>query len=698
MQYDYRISRRIRILLTVAVLTGSALLGGPASRLEVLRSDGLIRVQIAGEGSAALTSPPEGLWSIATEWEQGWPSDWHHAAPEQVIRAGEWTILTGRIILDSGEWLLRDSCRQKGALVECIRRFEWKGSKRLEAATLSVRFQTPGIGPRIVLPGILYHGNPSGRKSGRTPVYSGSPGDLAAFEEHRFPMPFASFETAIGNEWAGVALHSLPSPVPYGNREDQWWSMGVRSREDVTELMLLSGACAANGQRSVVKATQRGFLPYDEAYLNVEPGAVIEKRFYLQAYPVDREGQGFQAAVDQSIKLFGPFSSEGLPKFPEIISAKFRYASTRWYEQGTVAGFRKYYDRPKLVLGWCGQAAALGYALQLLSDPDQDPVSRSMVQKSLDFLSEAEFYEEGFHTWYDLEDGVWQQPSENPETLSQGQAMQNVANAIRVGRTHGFQTAKWEDFLMRASEFHAARILRSDWQPLSTNEAFFIAPLSQAWELLGVQRFREAALKAGEVYASRHLSMREPYWGGTLDASCEDKEGAWAALEGFLALYGLTGERKYLDWAGHAADVALTYLVVWDIDLPPGRLRNHDFKTRGWTAVSVQNQHIDVYGVLIAPSLYRLGELSGRSELKEVALMMFRSCGQLLDPFGSQGEQPQQTNYAQRGDYTGVEGLRGGYVEDWTVFWITAHFLNAAAQFKEQGVSVGQGYRMELLD
>ena len=49
--------------------------------------------------------------------------------------------------------------------------------------------------------------------------------------------------------------------------------------------------------------------------------------------------------------------------------------------------------------------------------------------------------------------------------------------------------------------------------------------------------------------------MSEPYWGGTLDTSCEDKEGAWAALEGFLALHELTDETRYLTWAQHAADV-----------------------------------------------------------------------------------------------------------------------------------------------
>ena len=47
----------------------------------------------------------------------------------------------------------------------------------------------------------------------------------------------------------------------------------------------------------------------------------------------------------------------------------------------------------------------------------------------------------------------------------------------------------------------------------------------------------------------RHLTMEEPYWGGTLDATCEDKEGAWAAFQGFLAAYDLAPTKKYLDAA-----------------------------------------------------------------------------------------------------------------------------------------------------
>ena len=131
----------------------------------------------------------------------------------------------------------------------------------------------------------------------------------------------------------------------------------------------------------------------------------------------------------------------------------------------------------------------------------------------------------------------------------------------------------------------------------------------------------------------------------------------------------------------------LTYLVVWDMDLPAGRLRDHGFKTRGWTVVSPQNQHIDAYRVPMAPDVYRLGQVLDDPRLQQLDLLMFRSCGQLIDPYGSHGEQPQHTNHGQRGRIDGIFALRGGYVEDWTVFWLTAHFLNAAARFREFGLA-----------
>jgi hypothetical protein len=633
---------------------------------------------------AAWRSPEEGLWSIALDWKEGWPAQWLHARGEEVETVGDWTIVQGKLETQAGAWRLSDAYRKEGSLVKCVRRFVWEGKTPLERCALSVRFLSPGVGAGILMPGILYYGNPSGAQSGKVPVYMGKTGEEVLFEEHRYPMPFVSLEWKEGDGFRGAALHSNPSPVPFGNLGDQWWSMGVIARERATEFALLSGPCASNGKRSVIKAVQPGFVPYDNAFLNVAPGAIIEKTFYLEAYPVAQEGAGFCTPVQTSLNLFSPYSVEGLPTFREIIEAKYRFAKTRWYEKGEAAGFRKYHFRNIFVLGWCGQAAALGYALPVLSDHLNDPKAMEMAQRTLDFLADAEFYEGGFHTWYDCDTQEWSRH----EPLSQGQAMLSYARAIRVGEQNGMDTSRWKTFLRKACEFHAERILKDDWKPKSTDQAFFIAPLCEGARLFKEDRFRQAAEKAGEVYAERHVAMREPYWGGTLDASCEDKEGAFAALQGFLALYELTGDVDYINWAEHALNVVLTYVVVWDIDLPPGRLRDHRFLTRGWTVVSPQNQHIDVFGVLIAPDIYRMGQILHRDEWKRIAVLMYRSCGQLIDPYGSQGEQPQHTNYAQRGEVDDVSTLRGGYAEDWTVFWITAHFLNAAALFQEYGVSI----------
>jgi hypothetical protein len=83
-----------------------------------------------------------------------------------------------------------------------------------------------------------------------------------------------------------------------------------------------------------------------------------------------------------------------------------------------------------------------------------------------------------------------------------------------------------------------------------------------------------------------------------------------------------------------------------------------------------------------------MGDYLKDDRLKKLASVMYRSCFQLTDSSGSLGEQIQQTNFAQQGDMSDVRKLRGGYAERWTVFWLTAHFLNAAAQFAEMGVEL----------
>jgi len=632
--------------------------------------------------------PDEGLWAVATGWSDNWMDDWHYANPERVETKGEWIIAHGKITLPQGVLVLRDSYRVVGSnFIHGVRRFEWHGEQPLEKVTLSVKIKVKGSALMPCLPGILYYGNKNGAKvnSQIIPIYNGTAGEFAIFEEHRYPMPFAMLESATDK--FAVALHTLPSPIRGAVTADQWWSLGVEAYQDYSNIVLYSGAIGYNGQHSVAKALQKSPMQYPDTYITLEPGQIVEKSFYVELYPIDREGSGFQRPIYTALDLHKPYYAERYPDFQEIVCGKYAFAKQRWIELGDSAvGFNMYDSsmRKDIVMGWCGQADSPCYSLQVLEKRLGDKEIPAMIQRAMDFLSTFEFDVERqvFKVGYNSKKSFY-----GGDHVSCGQAMYNFAKAIeRARKGSKYKTEKWEEFLSRAADMASDRILSDSWNPLSTAEGFYIAPLAICSKLFKERRYMEAAVRAAELYAERHLAMNGCYWGGTLDATCEDKEGAWAAFQGFLELYERTKESKYLDWAKHAMDVCLSYVVVWDIPLPAGRLADFGFKTTGWTVVSAQNQHIDVYGVLFAPEVYKMGKYLKDDRLCRLAEVMYRSCYQLTDPYGSQGEQIQQTNFAQRGDMSNVYRLRGGYAERWTVFWITAHFLNAAARFEEAKV------------
>ena len=631
----------------------------------------------AAEGNCGL-APAE----IGIGWTNGWVAAWRRDVP-------------GLAVADS---VVRDGTNR----VKVVRRWTWTGERPLERVTLSVRYRLRGRPSALkpFIPGVLMYGNPSnaGRTDGRVPVYAGEPGEFAIFEEHRVPMPFALVEDAERGAFA--ALHVLPSPVRGAVRGDLWWSIGVEAAEGGADLVLLSGPVGYNRRRSVVKALQKGAMAYDDAYITLYPGQVIEKTFWIETGRADESAFGFETALGTSLDIFRPYDAERFAAFGDIVRAKRDYAAKRWME-GPAAGACGYnmYDaamgRRRLTMGWCGCAATCGYALPVLDLAAED---WTRAQRSLDFLSEtlaaAKPLAGGlFPVTIDM---VTRKP-EAGDPVSCGQGLYSVLKAIRFAeRTNGrLRPEKWRTFAERAAGNISAAILAPDWrEPKSAGSGFLIAPLALAAELFGRDEFLAAAKRLADALAGRYFGYDHVYWGGTLDASCEDKEGAFAAFQGYAALLrhavrakDAAAERRYARLARHAMNLMLTYTMVWDATYPPGRLSDHAFKSTGWTVVSAQNQHLDAFGVLTTPEIWRMGDYPGDGRLKRLARVMYRSCYQLTDASGSLGEQIQHTNFAQLGKMDDVNLLRGGYAERWTVFWLTAHFLNAAAEFREMGVS-----------
>ncbi|MBR6587174.1 MAG: hypothetical protein IKK82_07100 [Kiritimatiellae bacterium] len=626
--------------------------------------------------TAELLQPEIGLG-----WTNGWASEWRKNVP-------------GLRVSDSKVKVTEN-------LTKVVRRWTWTGTEPLEQVTLAVRYRVEGDAKALkpFVPGILMYGNPSnkGRMDGRVPVFAGESGEFAIFEEHRLPMPFALLEDVTSGTFA--ALHTLPSPVCGAKCEDLWWSLGVESFKDGSDIVMLSGPVGYNRRRSVVKATQGAALPYDETYITLLPGQVVEKTFWVETGTATKEAFGFEQALDVSLSLFRPYDAERFEKYNGIVETKRRFALSRWVEGpvSNACGFDMYdpqYKWRHLTIGWCGCAATCGYALPVL---DFDSSDWDKAQRSLDFLCDVfmdTVQTDGlFRVTFDMKTGK----TMGGDPVSCGQGLYSVLKAIRfVERQGRLDASKWRRFAARVADAMAANILRKDWcEPASTGPGFLVAPLVVASEMFGKPDCLAAAQKLAGAFERKYFGYDAVYWGGTLDASCEDKEGAYAAFQGYLELLrnavaskDAAAERRYARLAQHAMNMMLTYTMVWDATYPPGRLSDHAFKSTGWTVVSAQNQHLDVFGVLTTPEIWRMGEYLGDERLKRLAAVMYRTCFQLTDASGSLGEQIQQTNFAQQGNTSDVRRLRGGYAERWTVFWLTAHFLNAAAQFKEMGVSL----------
>ncbi len=625
-------------------------------------------------------------WQIGTGWHDEAPEKWYHSTVTALRDGGsDRFILEGVIRLPEGICFCKDVCTVLPDVLEVTRSWEYHGTP-VPQATLAVEFIFPEKFPRLLMPGIFYCGNPSGAGSGNVPLIPMQENGAGFFEEHRFPAPFVSAEADRG---IMAAIHTVPSQLPEGIYPDLWWSLGAVYGKDFLKMAAYSGFVHSNGRNGAVKKSQNQWSVIPGCCISLGDDQTIVKNFRLQIAPVEKRGSGFIPALESAMDFFAP---QAIPVcYDELIRKKYDYALERYISVGGGGGnlIRPAWELPNaVVFGWTGRSETLAMAGKILGKKFDDPGAYHREKEIFDLLTDAPFDQNGFSVRYEYPDGVW---SKERNFVSQGQALETFSFALRQKqRLKEDIPAHWMDFLGKSCDFFSRRILSDSWYPHSTAEAFLAAPLVNAYHICGCGKYKDAAIKAAEHFIKRHISLDEPYWGGTLDARCEDKEGAAAAVSAFFQCWELTGDKKFLDAAYHAAMLLLTYLQLWDISMPPGSiLARKDFRSTGWSAVSVQNMHLDVYGVWVAPLIYQLGIAVGRRNLCYLAKVMFLNCAQLMDECGSHGEQVFQTNYIQGRDVdTEIDELRGRYSENWQVFWMTAAFLDAAARFEIMNIDV----------
>ncbi len=227
----------------------------------------------------------------------------------------------------------------------------------------------------------------------------------------------------------------------------------------------------------------------------------------------------------------------------------------------------------------------------------------------------------------------------------QSEAVYAVLHYLKYEKSHGRRHIEWErrirtildNFVaLLKDDGHFARKFKSDGTDVdasggSTPSA--TSALVMGWKYFGNKDYLQAARRTVS-YVEKNIISQSDYFSSTLDANCEDKEAAIAAVTAtyYLAMVTKGEERKhYIDLCKQAAYFALSWYYTWDVPFAPGQMTGElGLRTRGWGNVSVENNHIDVFVFELPHILSWLAQQTGEQRFKGMYDVIISSLSQLL--------------------------------------------------------------------
>lgn len=126
----------------------------------------------------------------------------------------------------------------------------------------------------------------------------------------------------------------------------------------------------------------------------------------------------------------------------------------------------------------------------------------------------------------------------------------------------------------------------------STSGAIVPAALALAYLYYGDKTYLEVA-EAGAKHFYEKATLPGVTTGGPGDAlQNPDSESAYALVESYMALYEITGNAKYLNWAEMAAEQFITWVAAYNYKFPSQSLFGRtDMKSLGAVGANAQNKH-----------------------------------------------------------------------------------------------------------
>ncbi len=568
-----------------------------------------------------------------------------------------------------------------------------------------------------MIPGVVYNGNMLG--SGRFPRPRFSSNWF--FREDRCTLPSG---VIIEDNKFVLSVFTEPAKTT-----DELSSVSIQNNIIVIRIPWME---------TPLRYTSKGKFTRGETTYFDEP-TTYTRRFYIINAPYRELGyeNGYSYVLRRAWEIFGRREAINREIVQRYIELKTRFAlDVHYYEDGKVAGFLQFVmpNTPlcgsSISAGFTGKSMEMALALYRIYLLNGDERIKNIAFNVANFHCVGLLKSGLIYTDYSLARKKWYgyfpKKCRNINTRQVGETIYSLLRLYQIAKNKGEQKEKWLIISKKIGDFLVAKQCEdgsfySWWTPTGvgltrggTNGAYAIWLLAELYRITQDQKYLKTTEKA-IVYYIKQIIDNNRYWGDTLDADCIDKEAGHALLRACVLMYEITRNESYLDAAKRAAYYILSWMFFWDVPFDEktilGKIK---FRTFGWTAVSVENLHLDPYGLIMAPDFIKIFKYTGDRFWLDIAISMARPVlgfiskkpGQLGANKIFVGFQPEQIyhtdwtynsllnivlNIFQCGCIDIKRLMRGkGFFAN-NVFWVVAGCLNAALDLAElMGIKLGK--------
>ena len=301
-------------------------------------------------------------------------------------------------------------------------------------------------------------------------------------------------------------------------------------------------------------------------------------------------------------------------------------------------------------IGFVGQQAGIGYQLLRWGRLREDAEAVEKGLGILNFWAEHTMTDAGFpRLWVHL--SVHQDEPQPLWVRQIGDGLEAILDAYVFEKKRGIPHAGWLDYCVRTAEWLVSvqnedgsfyRSYHDDGSCCMDSKAStqcVVRFLIQLYLVTKQDRYLRAAERAGE-WSRVHQYEGFEYRGGPCDTSdIMDKESGIYAMFAYIALYDISGDRKWLEAACGAADYTETFTFVWDFPVynPYPAHPFNRYHISGQSNVSVGAPGGDIYMAACSYTYYRLWLMTGDRHYCDFAEFLNRNCKQANDVDGACG-------------------------------------------------------------